>query len=189
MAKLMTMRSWVVLCIAGLLLEPGCASVFLSKRQSIPVTSSPVGAAVSVNGIRQGTTPVRIVLSRRTKIQVVRIESAGYDPVEIRLARRLPHNAVLADLFFGAALGGFEGFLAAAANDELNVWSQVGIWASVGAAVVLGIDAALGAGREFRPRTLEIALTRTKGTPRVETIVLSPEELRNIKWIRIVKGQ
>jgi len=81
-------RFFLFLTLTSILLAPDCATITRRSTQKIPVTSSPAGAMVSVNGVPQGITPVEVKLTRTVKNQIVRIESPGYDAVEIRPKRR-----------------------------------------------------------------------------------------------------
>jgi hypothetical protein len=69
---------FVPLILMSVVLAPNCATIIQRSSQRIPVTSSPVGAAVTVDGQKQGVTPLDIYLSRQEKGQVIRIESPGY---------------------------------------------------------------------------------------------------------------
>ena len=73
-----TDRVLLFMIFASVLLSPGCAMLTRNSEQRIPVTSSPVGAAVIVNGIWQGVTPLVIKRLRWEKGHVIRIESPGY---------------------------------------------------------------------------------------------------------------
>jgi PEGA domain len=84
MKRLRENRFFLILTLASILLASNCATITRKTKQRIPVTSTPVGAAVIVNGVRKGVTPLEIRLARKEKAAVIRIESPGYDPVEIR---------------------------------------------------------------------------------------------------------
>ena len=77
-----------LLILFSILLAPDCATITRRSKQRIPVTSDPMGATVIVNGVQQGVTPLEIRLARKEKGQVIRIESPGYNPIEIRRKER-----------------------------------------------------------------------------------------------------
>src|SRR5512143_3053194 len=94
-----------ILPLMSVLLSPGCATILRRSTQRIPVTSSPAGATVSVNGEALGTTPLRIKLARWKRKQVIRIESPGYNPFEIRAQRKIVANPAAGNLLFGLLAG------------------------------------------------------------------------------------
>ena len=70
------------------------------------------------------------------------------------------------------------------ANDDTR---SMLIWALAAAAcgaVLTAIDSG-GRGYEFIPRDLTVTLSKADGTLRVDTMVLDPDEFRNVKWIRV----
>src|SRR5512144_2446453 len=86
------------LILASALLAASCAGMINGREQSVPVTSTPAGAAVFVNGVRYGETPLRLFLARKHKGPVIRIESPGYDSVEIRVGRKTTGLAVVGNI-------------------------------------------------------------------------------------------
>lgn len=59
----------------------GCGTVVNGMHQDLAITSDPGGAAVSVDGISAGSTPVVMSVSRK-HAHVVKIERPGFYPVE-----------------------------------------------------------------------------------------------------------
>ena len=59
----------------------GCGTVVNGIYQDLAITSNPGGAQVSVDGISSGTTPV-VVPVTRNHAHVVKLEQAGYQPIE-----------------------------------------------------------------------------------------------------------
>lgn len=184
----------VLLALFNTIMATGCAMLTRGRAQKVPVTSSPIGAAVSVNGERQGLTPVEVVLARRLRDPVIRIESPGYNPVEIRIRRKVSTDSVLGDFLLGAIPGFGVGYLAwimSEASDE----GQTKVWATgwligtvIFGGIYTGIDAGSGRGFVLTPKELEVTLTKTVGVPRVDTIDIDPNDVRNIKWIRVRLG-
>lgn len=183
-------RIVLFLTLTSVLLAPGCATLTLSSKQRIPVTSIPIGATVYVNGVRQGVTPLEIRLERKQKGQVIRIESPGYNPVEIRLERKMS-----ASLFFDSIYALALGFVAAvgwgkAHEDSRHYYVGIAVtWALTTAAfstVFTAIDTGgTGKGYELRPDALTVTLKKVNGPPRVDTMVIDADRFGDIKWIRV----
>ena len=176
----------LILPLMSVLLSPGCATLTRKSTQRIPVTSSPVGAAVLVNGVQQGVTPLNLRLARKDQGQVIRIESPEYNPVEIRVRRRFSGIHVLSDVLLGTVLGGGIALSRAMKYDEtLEFGKQLLLWVPAGIATFLIADAATSAGYTFKPADLIVTLSKADGTPRVDTMLVDAEDFQNIKWIRI----
>ena len=153
------------------------------------MTSDPVGAAVIVNGVRQGVTPLEIRLARKDKGQVIRIESPGYNPFEIRPQRRISAGPIAGNFLLGLIPGAVPAvFYSLEHDDEPGDGTRtVLIWmlsAAAFGALFTTIDCA-GSGYELNPRDVTVTLSKADGTPRVDTMFLDPDELRNVKWIRV----
>lgn len=178
-------RPLVLGVVACLLFSSGCAMLARATSQRIPVTSSPAGATVRVNGKTQGAAPLELRLPRRLKGQIIRIESPGYNPVEIRLKRGFSSRYATQDLAFGMLLG----FLAFSywnlSSDSQPAEARLLITVPAAWGGLLLIDSAAGAGFDLEPAELSVTLTKTDGPPRVETLWVDAEDLRRIKWIRV----
>lgn len=179
-------RASMALILVGTLLAANCASMTRKPEQRIPVTSSPAGAAVYVNGLREGVTPVEISLPRSIKKRTIRIEAAGYDPIEIRLKRSLSADKVFGNIFLGAAggalNGAFYGWILSAPDNLLGWIAAAG--AAVGVVTAQIVDARMS-GYTLQPTVLEVTLTKSDGAPRVETMSLEADRIQNVKWIRV----
>lgn len=176
---------FLIMTLTSVLLTPNCATMIRKPNQRIPVTSSPLGATVIVNGIQQGVTPLELDLARKQKGQVIRIESPGYNPVEIRLKRELSSNFVLGNLFLGVAPGIVPAFLAGIMAGETMSYYIWALSAATFGGLFTFIDSSSGSGYGLRPIDLTVTLTKADGTPRVDTILVDADDLRNIKWIRV----
>ena len=183
--------------LASVLLCQNCATIISRSEQTIPVTSTPVGARVFVNGIEQGATPLNVMLARKQKGQVIRIDSPGYNPVEIRPKRIMKAGPILGNFLIGVILGYVPaGFNALFGLMKLDDPDNVGktsllIWGGT-SAVVCGILTAIDAGGKGKgyalsPKELNVTLTKADGTPRVDTLLIDADELQNIKWIRVCR--
>ena len=98
------LKSTMALCFLSVV-GTGCASIICGTHQSIPVHSSPPGAAVSVNGEDKGTTPAVLNLKRNHR-HCVNVALDGYDPYEVTL-RRTINGWTFGNIVFG----GIPGFL------------------------------------------------------------------------------
>ena len=178
-------RLFLVLTLTSILLFSNCATLFRTRTQPIPVTSSLGFSTVSVNGKPQGATPVEIRLARRKRGQVIRIESPGYNPVEIQVGRDASAPNFLADALLGAAVGGLIAFAQVSSNDDYDFWTELAIDAPVGAALRLLFDLIPGKGHPLKPTDLIVTLMKAEGPVRVDTMIVDADVFRNVKWIRV----
>jgi len=177
-------RFLFILFLTSILLAPNCATLTRRSTQTIPVTSSPAGATVTVNGAQQGVTPLDLRLARKDKNQVIRIEYPGYNPLEIRMRRSYstPHALV------NGVLGGITGLWIAfmidvrdeTASGTTLLWT---IPAAIGAFFLA--DVISHAGYNLNPSDLIVTLSKAEGPPRVDTVLIDAEDFQNIKWIRV----
>jgi PEGA domain len=187
----------VSLALVNTLIAPGCATLMEERTQKIPVTSSPLGAAISVNGQTKGLTPLEIALDRKVKDQVLRVESAGYNPLEIRVKRGVSAGKLIMDVVLGAAAGFAAGLLYAGITREPGITTHPRGFDSETVLVIaipvlmIGIpliDSASGKLYSLRPTELTVTLTKADGPARVDTVLVDADDFRNIKWIRVRKN-
>jgi len=182
-------RFLLILFLMSVLLAPNCATLTRSSKQRIPVTSAPAGATVIVNGVEKGVTPIEIRLVRAEKNQVIRIESPGYDSVEIRLKRKMPGRIILGNFFLGLIPAVVPAGMWGIANNDADNAEAVGILIELlGAAAfggLLDLADAGGNGYSLEPRELIVTLTKADGAPRVDTVLIDAGDFRNVKWIRV----
>lgn len=177
----------LVLPLASVLLSPGCATVTRTGEQRIPVTSAPAGATVFVNGQRQGVTPLSLWLARKKKNQVIRIECPGYNPIEIRPKRRPSGAPFLGNLLLGLIPAIVPAGLHSLAHDGeggMLIWT---LYAAAFGALFTAVDSGSGAINDFEPKELTVTLTKADGPPRVDTMLVDAEDLKDVKWIRVHK--
>jgi hypothetical protein len=180
----------LIAALAGVLFAPGCATLTRNAWQRIPVTSAPPGAAVIVNGIQKGVTPLTITLARRRKGQIIRIESPGYDPVEIRPRRKLSGETLAGSLLLGMVPGLLPALIYMTEYHD-NSHSLEDIIYPIyfkSAAVLAGLFILFdlgGDGYHLAPMNLSVTLKKANGQPRVDIMLVDADEFRNIKWIRI----
>lgn len=80
-----------------------CASIIHGTHQDVGITSVPTGAAVTVDNMQSGTTPVVAKLSRKDN-HVVRVTLAGYQPYDMTLTRGVS-GWVWGNIAFGGLVG------------------------------------------------------------------------------------
>jgi hypothetical protein len=182
-------RVLAFLILSSVLLAADCATITRRSKQRIPVTSHPVGATVMVNGVQQGVTPLVLRLPRKEKGQVIRIESPGYKPVEIRPKRKMSGGPMAGNFALGLMPGAVlaMGYGMEHDEDENADMMSMLIW-MLSAAAFGGLFTAVdsgGKGYELEPRELTVTLTKAEGPPRVETIVIEAGDFQAIKWIRV----
>jgi hypothetical protein len=175
------------LVLASVLVSANCATVIRKRRQSIiPVTSTPIGATVAVNGIRQGVTPLEIWLDKKERGQVIRIECPGYNPVEIRPKRQLSIGTAVGNFLLGLGPGLLAALAFAGPESSASDATAISIWV-LGTVASGGIFTLIDGGKGYAlsPKELNVTLTKVDGPSRVETMLVDPDDLRNIKWIRV----
>jgi hypothetical protein len=181
-------RRWLILLLASTLFLANCATLARSRTQRIPVTSTPAGAAVVVDGQPIGVTPILISLSRRQKDPVIRIESPGYDPVEIRPTRRVAGRSIPGNILLGLVCAYAVPIIQKSGFDtgEMGAFYLGIALRTVGFAGLFEVlDLGSKNGYEFQPRELFVTLKRTEGQPRVDSILLDADEFESLKWIRV----
>ncbi|MGQ0537794.1 MAG: PEGA domain-containing protein, partial [Gemmatimonadaceae bacterium] len=87
----------------ALVVMSACATIVHGSKQAVTITSTPPSAAVTVDGVASGTTPVTLRLARKTA-HVVRLQLAGYAPHEATLERGTS-GWVWGNLVFGGLIG------------------------------------------------------------------------------------
>jgi hypothetical protein len=175
----------LLVSLSSIFLATNCAMMTRKSTQRIPVTPYPAGATVSVDGQLKGVTPIGLHLSRKRTNQVIRIESPGYNPFEIRLMKKTWGGAFIGNILLGL----LPGFVPAAAYSLSHDGRGVeGIWVLSAAgfgAIFTMFDSLGGAANTIEPKELTVALTKSYGTARVDTLLIEADDLQNIKWIRV----
>ncbi len=97
------MKLRTALACTLLLSTAACATIVQGSKQDISVSSTPAGAAVSVDGQAMGTTPAVLNLSRRNA-HTLRLDLPGYAPYEMQLERKLS-GWVWGNIVFGGIIG------------------------------------------------------------------------------------
>lgn len=96
-------RAPVLVGVTMTLALGGCGSIVHGTTQQVSLSSSPMGASITVNGRPLGTTPAAVDLQRKDS-HVIRIELDGYQPYEVALTRSVS-GWVWGNIVFGGLLG------------------------------------------------------------------------------------
>lgn len=94
------------LCIlagVGAVLMTGCASIIHGTTQKIGISSSPTGAAVSVDNKAYGNTPLFADLKRGEE-HIITIEVPGYEKTQLTVTKKLS-GWVWGNILFGGLIG------------------------------------------------------------------------------------
>jgi hypothetical protein len=175
--------------LAPLLISVGCATMTRSSRQRIPVTSAPAGATVFVNGQLQGVTPLELKLSKSGRGRVIRIEFPGYNPVEIRLAKKTSGALFLSNILLGLIPAVLPATYYSLSHDGKGFMMTWTLSAAALGALFTAVDSGSGAIYDIEPREIIVTLKKVSGTPRVDTMLIDADEFRNIKWIRVRRNR
>lgn len=91
----------MVACVAAATV--GCASIMHGTTQKIGISSSPTGAAVSINNKALGSTPLFADL-KRSEEHIVTIELPGYEKTQLTLTKSVS-GWVWGNIVFGGLIG------------------------------------------------------------------------------------
>jgi hypothetical protein len=182
-------KSILALIVSSVFFFQNCATTIRGTSQKIPVTSSPSGAKITVDGEEMGYAPLNLKLKRK-KSHVIRIEKQGYNPLEIRTTRKTSAGlSVFANIFWGG-LGFCGGFLLAVVISDGELPSPVTAPAIIGGTILawggaITIDFLGGANYALSPTELNVTLSKIEGKSQPKIILIDTEHFQNIKWIRI----
>jgi hypothetical protein len=140
----------------------GCATIAHGSRQTVHVETDPPGATVTVAGERH-TSPVDLVLPRKSEGLEVLIEKDGYVPKKIPLVRKTAGSTWFN--FFGVPIGSAAGGAIAASrsSSDLSAGIENTAGGMIGGAVLVTgaffvVDAASGAMHRLDPPALAVRL-------------------------------
>lgn len=97
------MQLRTIIAAVSLVSTAACASIMNGSNQGIAFSSTPVGAAISVDGQPMGTTPAVLRLARK-ETHTVRLDLDGYAPFEMQLDRKMS-GWVWGNIAFGGIVG------------------------------------------------------------------------------------
>ncbi len=192
-------KTWGAVAAACAFLLQGCAIMARGTNQEIPVTSHPGGAKIIVNGKNVGVTPLSLKLAKK-KDHLIRIEKAGYVPLEIRApSQRTGGRRVF-------VMGNFNwGWLAAMPGAYLaagglvgksfglgvgkNALETGGLLMLAGMAVGLigsiAVDSSPANDASFQFEDFNVTLQRIEEGANYDVAKITLEDWQYIKWIRI----
>jgi len=171
----------------GIFMLQGCTKNLLGPTQSIPVTSSPPGAKIVIDGTEKGATPLSLNLARN-KGHVIRIEKEGYNPLTIHVGRTASAMIGLDYLMIfpgGPILGAYLGNLVGGKESGPGEFLGGALLGLVLGIVNYSIDRKAGAHYALSPGRLQVTLTKIDGQVRTQVVHLEAAQLRDIRWIRI----
>ena len=181
-------RSILAFVIASAFLFQGCATISSNWGQKIPVTSSPMGAKIIVDGKERGETPMEVVLKRK-QAHLIRIEMEGYDPYEISISRKKsPWRSIIGNLIIGGIPTGMvsEYIWGETASEDKPLTGEYFWYGFIAGFVALMIvDVATGSMGYLAPKKVVVDLSKAGGEPRTRTLYLDADQLKNITWISI----
>lgn len=93
----------VLMSMAGLIVQPGCATIMHGGDQQIHISSTPSGAQVRIDGIPHGDSPLFPSLKRK-KAHTVAFSLEGYEPHQTIVKTRLS-GWVWGNILFGGVIG------------------------------------------------------------------------------------
>jgi len=169
-----------------------CATIIRGTSQKIPVTSNPTGAKIIVDGKGVGYTPLNLKLKRK-KGHVIRIEKQGYNPLEIRIARKTSAlsvgTSILGNYFLGGCIGlvGYAvGYVLKGRAGKSELASRLGLCGLfVGWIGTIYIEFKSGANYTLSPKEFNMTLSKIEEKPHPNLILIDAEKFQDIKWIRI----
>jgi heptaprenylglyceryl phosphate synthase len=110
-----------------------CASVIHGTHQDVGIASAPTGAAVTIDNLHSGNTPLIAKLTRKDN-HIVRIEMPGYQPIDLTLTRSVSGwvwgNIAIGGLI-GLAVDAIDGGMYKLSPDQLSATLLAGSHASV----------------------------------------------------------
>lgn len=101
--ELVALRRVTCLCLVSTLALGGCCSIIHGTKQDVGISSSPTGAAVKIDNVPNGNTPVVAKLTRKDT-HVVHIEMPGYQPFDATITRNVS-GWVWGNIVFGGLIG------------------------------------------------------------------------------------
>lgn len=100
------MKSKVIalcICLAQVALSSGCATIVNTPHQSVPITSSPQGAKVVVDGSQSYTTPAEVKLERKRDHTLI-FSKEGYEDLTFVIKHGVS-GAVAGNILLGGLIG------------------------------------------------------------------------------------
>jgi len=180
----------LALLLSSVFLFEGCATLRRGTSQKMPVTISPAGAKIIVDGEEIGHAPLELKLKRKKKIHIIRIEKTGYNPLEIRILRKTSKAPVMGNLLLGGSMAFIDVLLFGGIGSYGGISKTLAFVGAIGGGIFLLtapfiVDNISGARQVLSPKELNVTLTKQEGNAQPDLILLDARQFRNIKWIRI----
>jgi hypothetical protein len=135
-----------------------------------------------------------VLTLKKNRSHRVRIEKEGFNPTDLVIKRKLTARTFITLLYIPiGAMGGLVGsFIVLLATNADVSWETPPkamyvatiIGGALGAAGLVA-DMTTGANHSLSPKVLDVTLTKADGTPRVDTMLVDTDGIRNVIWIRV----
>jgi hypothetical protein len=167
-----SLRTLVLTGSCAALLSSGCATIVQGRYQRVHVETYPPTATVSVTGTLRKTkgaslqfeTPGDVLLHRKERHIILRIEKDGYEPAEVALRRK-------ASVWTPIGATSFLGGVGAVAGVEGGAAAALAIGAYY-AGISVGIDLATGSAYRLDPSNVSVTLQPMAGLSEREDVGL-----------------
>lgn len=177
-------KAGAIALLAAALLLQGCGTIMKGTTQKIPVTSTPPGAKVFVDGELAGTAPVMLRLKKRSTA-LIRVESPGSTPQEIQITRSRGKfgRFLLGNLLIAATIA-----YALDPNEENNgfeVFPKSTLYALIAFPLAALVDINGAPHYSLSPGTIDVVLKPAGESPHVERISIDEAVFREVRWLRV----
>lgn len=129
----------------------GCA-----VKQKIKVNSEPAGATVIFKNIQMARTPAVIMVDKKDKDIMLRIEKEGYKPVEVELKRRFD-GWFVPKLVVAAALGSSRSLITEGTKKGTVIPAAIGFVVGTGTGLFYGLSS--GYAYKISPSEFNVVMT------------------------------
>jgi hypothetical protein len=177
-------RAGAIALLAATLLLQGCGTIMKGTTQRVPVTSTPPGAKVFVDGESAGTAPVMLRLKKRSTA-LIRVESPGFTPQEVQVTRSrgkfgrfLLGNLLIASTI-AYALDPHE------ENNGFEVFPKSTLYALIAFPLAVLFDLSGAPHYSLSPGTIDVVLKLAGESPHVERISIDEAVFREVRWLRV----
>jgi hypothetical protein len=177
-------RAGAIALLAATLLLQGCGTIMKGTTQRIPVTSTPPGAKVFVDGESAGTASVMLRL-KKGSTALIRVESPGFTPQEIQVTRSRGKfgRFLLGNLLIASTIA-----YALDPNEENNgfeVFPKSTLYALIAFPLAVLFDLSGAPHYSLSPGTIDVVLKPAGESPHVERISIDEAVFREVRWLRV----
>ena len=177
-------RAGAIALLAATLLLQGCGTIMKGTTQKIPVTSTPPGAKVFVDGELAGTAPVMLRLKKRSTA-LIRIESPGSAPQEIQIARSRGKfgRFLLGNLLIAATIA--YALDPKEENNGFEIVPKSDVYVLIAFPLAVIFDLSGAPHYSLSPGTIDVVLKPAGESPRVERTSIDEASFREVRWLRV----